>query len=436
MKRFLHLDFKGLLPSKEKFKEYIKFFKQCGYDGLVLEYDCRIKWDCWPGTAREQFTKDDIRELLDYAGELGLQTIPLMQSLGHLEWALAKEQYAYLREGEYIDEVCPLKPEAAEKIKSFVDEVLQLHPSEFLHIGADETWYLGSCPECKKAAENDPVRGRMGGYVDFISDICRYVVAKGVRPMIWADMFWRDDRVFLAESLPQETILVDWEYGKIQYLEQLKNTGLEVWGASALQCGSYEHWWRLQNPPGSRIDNAERWNDSGLNVIHTTWGRPGSLWNLYSPWASLVPVFAAAGNPEKWQKNPVFDFVNELTPAIFHNWPHELAQLEKTAAALSVESGEVWEQWQKWQVLALQFQRMEKSYQGIVYGKRCVKATRKFLDADYPSYKKYYITPVETLQNELKQWEIDTREFFRQYQWSDVEEFIAEKLSIFDFSDN
>lgn len=53
MKRFLHPDFKGLLSSKEKFKLYIKFFKQC----------------------------------------------------------------AYLREGEYIDEVCP--PEAVEKIKNF-----------------------------------------------------------------------------------------------------------------------------------------------------------------------------------------------------------------------------------------------------------------------------------------------------------------------------
>lgn len=431
-KRFLHLDFKGLLPSTARFKEYLAFFRQCGYDGVVFEYDCRIKWDTWPGTAREQFTKQDIRELLDYAAELGFETIPLIQSLGHLEWALAKEQYADLREGEYIDEVCPLKPAAAAKIKSWIDEVMQLHPTSLLHIGADETWYLGSCPECRKAAENDPERGRMGGYVDFISDICRYVVAKGARPMIWADMFWRDERVFLAKSLPEETILVDWEYGKISYLEQLKTSGLEVWGASALQCGSYEHWWRLQNIPGPRIANAERWNQSDLNVIHTTWGRPGSLWNLYSPWASLVPVFAAAGNMEKWCQNTCFEFVSNLTEAIFHNWPHELAALEKSVAELPVDGG-VWEEWKNWQILALQYQRMEKVYQGIIYGKRCVQATRKFLDADYPSYKKYYITPVENLQKELKQWEIDIREFFRKYQWSDVEEFVAEKMCIFEF---
>lgn len=431
MKRFLHLDFKGIIPAEDYFKRFLEFFRECGFNGIVFEYDFRIKWDCWKGCSRNEIPKETIRELLDHAHRLGFETLPLIQTLGHLEWALVKEQYSHLREAEYIDELCPLNPDSAIQIRRFIDEVLEMHPAEYIHLGGDEAWYLGSCKVCKAAAERDSERGKLGAYMDYISEICRYVSSKGVRPMIWADMFAGENAAILAKALPEGTILVDWEYGTIQNLEKLQDWGLEIWGASACRCGEFEHWWRLQNNPEQRISNVAAWNKTGLNVIHTTWGRPRSLWSLYPPWFAVVPVFIAAGSPEKWAAHPWRSFVEKMGSAVVRNEPGELIQLEKECANLPV--GNMIEQESRdYLKYALQYQRYEKECRYLIYRRRAISQTNRFLDMDEPAFQVHSVEPEKQVRQRILEWESNMQEFFRRNHLSDAEEFLAEKMSVFE----
>ena len=104
---WLHLDLKGAIPSVGKLLEQLEFWKDCGYDGIVWEYDDRIPWQSWPGTWRGGYTIQEQRRLMD-ARKLELETVPLIQIQGHLEWLLKHERYSGWRENGVSSELCPL----------------------------------------------------------------------------------------------------------------------------------------------------------------------------------------------------------------------------------------------------------------------------------------------------------------------------------------
>jgi hypothetical protein len=433
-KNWLHLDFKGIVPSERKICEWLDFFRECGFERVIFEYDCRVQWDCWPNAADPRLTKDEVRRITAHAEGIGMEVIPLVQIHGHLDWLLKHEQYAHLRENGFVNELCPQHPDASALIMAWIDEVLELHPNiHYIHLGADETWHLCTCEKCLEIVERDPVRGKMGVYLDHVGGICRHVIARGLRPMIWADMFCTEGRTDLARELPSETILVNWQYtggGPYRTTAELKTSGLEVYGASAIQCAWYEHWWCAVNNPAMRLENVLSWNQSGFNVIHTTWGRPGNLWNLYPAWHGSVGIFIAAADPGRWSKHPWKPFFDRLGPALLRSWPHELKPLIEEVKTLPV-SGSIEEEGRKWLELGLRYQLMVKNYLGVELGKKCMKVTRRYIGYDPASYRKYYETPLEVLASELAEWTVEMREFFQRNELSDMDEFVEEKAAIF-----
>jgi len=155
-KNWLHLDLKGAVPAVGKLLEHLRYFKECGYNGIVWEYDDRISWRSFPNTWRGGYSADDQRRLMEACRELGLEVVPLIQVMGHLEWLLKHEEYSDWRENGVGSELCPLHPEVQPRLKSWIDEVIELHPgSRFIHLGADETMYIGSCEKCRTRNKMD-----------------------------------------------------------------------------------------------------------------------------------------------------------------------------------------------------------------------------------------------------------------------------------------
>ena len=154
-KNYLHIDFKGVTPLAEAWPRYLEHFAQLGYDGLILDLDCKYAWQTWPGATLDHYDKKDVENIVQTAKTLGFEVSLLIQSLGHLEWALQHERYADLREKGFINEICPCNEKAVQKIDAWIDEALALVPeAPYLHLGGDEVWHLCSCPECLKYAEN------------------------------------------------------------------------------------------------------------------------------------------------------------------------------------------------------------------------------------------------------------------------------------------
>ena len=240
----------------------------------------------------------------------------------------------------------------------------------------------------------------------------------------------------LAAELPEEVILVDWQYhGQAPYktFDELQQSGHEVMGASGVSVGWWEHASRVQIEPGARINNVTGWKNQadqiGFGMIHTTWGRAGSLWNIYSPLHGAVPVLIAAGSPAAWEKHPWKDFFTGLSDIMFRDTVDELLRTANKVKELPF-CGNQEKQCLEWWSLALRYQAMEKNHRIIADGKRCLDKVAGYVGRDPECYRKNVIDSGSKLLQEINQWELDAKAFWSYNELTDDEEFFDSHSNI------
>ncbi len=202
---FLHrqMDFAALnrlLESAARFK----------LNTVVLEYESRFPYRRHPTVAgADALSHGQVEALTQHAWSLGLEPIALQQSLGHLDYLLARDAYAGRREEDQVrDQMCPLNPDSFALFTELAEDMLALHPgSRFLHVGGDETRHLGACARCQaRAAEV----GLAGLYGEYMAKVLGWVIRAGLRPIIWDDMLCAHPEALA--SVPRQTAIMYWDY--------------------------------------------------------------------------------------------------------------------------------------------------------------------------------------------------------------------------------
>lgn len=232
--RAYYLDFRAQVMTTEAIKNLADDLHRNGMNALMIEYEATFPFK-ENATLRNSyaFSEKDIKELVSYCSNLGIEVIPLQNCFGHCEYILKHPRYAGLREDpkKEVSQVCPLKIEDAVKtFSSIFAEIAAYHPSEYMHIGCDETYLLGSCENCR----NVP-KAKL--FADYVNAMCKIVKGLGKRPIIWADMVLKyPDAIPL---LPKDLVYIDWNYGwapeHFGPLSKLIESGAEIWGAAALR---------------------------------------------------------------------------------------------------------------------------------------------------------------------------------------------------------
>lgn len=131
------------------------------------EYDENTPFDTIPHGGF--YTKDEIREVVQYAAERFITVIPEIEFPGHSLAALASypwlgctgEQYEVRQSWDIEDRVfCPGKETTFEFLEGVLAEVVELFPSEYIHIGGDEcpTKYWQKCPHCAKRMKEEGLK--------------------------------------------------------------------------------------------------------------------------------------------------------------------------------------------------------------------------------------------------------------------------------------
>ena len=119
-------------------------------------------WDEFDHTRYGGFyTQEEIKDVVAYAADLGITVIPEIDLPGHMVAAMTSYPELGCTGGPYTvrpvwgiaDEVlCPGKETTFEFIEGVLDEVMEMFPSEYIHIGGDEcpkkAWE--TCPACQK----------------------------------------------------------------------------------------------------------------------------------------------------------------------------------------------------------------------------------------------------------------------------------------------
>ncbi|HUW83981.1 MAG TPA: family 20 glycosylhydrolase, partial [Phycisphaerae bacterium] len=205
-----HIDFNVHHFKRDYLERWLTDLAGLGYDTILWELEDAVAWDTCPRCAPpDAYTKDEFRELLALSRRLGLEPVPLLQTIGHCEYVLRHRPYSHLAETpDRVDQYCPRNSQLVPFLRDWIDEYLDLFGDvRHFHIGADEAWQLGACPDCKAYAERHSLSQL---YIDHVNAVCTGLIERGVRPCIWADMILHHHEAI--DRLSRKIVLFDWMY--------------------------------------------------------------------------------------------------------------------------------------------------------------------------------------------------------------------------------
>jgi hexosaminidase len=127
--RIVHFDLKGAPPKIDYLLRMIKWIKDGGATGVLLEYE-----DMFPFSGKlngisavNRYNVSDIVNVINTCHHLGLEVIPLVQTFGHMEFILKHEKFSHLRDTSDMPEsICACHEEAMDLITDYIDQVLLL----------------------------------------------------------------------------------------------------------------------------------------------------------------------------------------------------------------------------------------------------------------------------------------------------------------------
>ncbi len=111
-----------------------------------------------PGAAGGYYTQDDIRELVRYAQLHHIIIIPEIEMPAHSEEALAAyPQFSCAGEPYKNADYCVGNEGTFSFLEDVLTEVINLFPSEYIHIGGDEAGKAAwkTCPKCQKRMQDE-----------------------------------------------------------------------------------------------------------------------------------------------------------------------------------------------------------------------------------------------------------------------------------------
>ena len=296
--RGVHLDMKGTPPMPDRLIDLLGLFASLRYNALLVEWE-----DTFPWTVDERFrcetaySPDDVARFHAEAARQGLEVIPLVQCLGHMETPLSVAGYEHLREVAHGSGVLnPLAEGARELVTGMVEDVLAATPNlTHFHLGGDEAWSFGTHPDTKAYIE---AHGKGALYLHLVEPILDLLNARGVRPILWHDMMqhWDDESI---KRLATKADLCVWGYRghpdttgghhSSKIIQRFADLGMPIWGGAAYK--------------GASGHNADLTNHD----VHTL---NATGWAEVTPRFGLKGVFATA-----WSRYNTHDVCCETTEA-------------------------------------------------------------------------------------------------------------------------
>ena len=170
------------------------------------------------------YTQDEAREIVAYAAERHITVIPEIDMPGHMLAALASYPELGCTGGPYQvghywgvykDVLCVSNERVYQFVEDVLTEIMDIFPSEVIHIGGDETptekWL--QCPRCQalqkqlpapqQAAEDfEPLTSKLSPLqAHFTKRVFDFLTSKGRRALGWDE---------ILDGSPQDAMIMSW----------------------------------------------------------------------------------------------------------------------------------------------------------------------------------------------------------------------------------
>ena len=245
------------------------------------------------------YTQEQAREIIEYAAERHIAVIPEIEIPGHSTAALASYPWLGCRgEGYQVackwliskDVYCPGKESTFAFLQGVLDEIMDLFPSEYIHIGGDECkkeeWE--KCPNCQKRIADEGLRNEKELQSYTIRRIERHVRSRGRKIIGWDE---------ISEGGLSTTAVVMSRFGPPSVKRVIQN------GNFVILCpGEHCYFDYYQNPDNAAEPRAHKGGNGNLNLEKAYKLNPR---NSYTPaelamvkgvecclWTEYVPVMS------------------------------------------------------------------------------------------------------------------------------------------------
>ena len=251
------------------------------------------------------FTPQQAAELVAYARQYHVTIVPEQEAFGHLHHVLKWELYQDLAETPHGHVMAPGQPGTLPLIKDWFTQIADEFPSPFIHIGADETFDLGT----GRTREAIQEQGYGPVYVDFLKQIHDALAPLNRRLLFWGDI--GDANPAAVPALPRDMIAVPWDYwdstGFDKMIEPFAKAGIETWVAPGdanwkeVYPVAKTALWNIQGfiRDGQRLGSTGAlttvWNDYGEGLFNMDWY--GVLFGAVAAWQpgeSPIPDYQQA----------------------------------------------------------------------------------------------------------------------------------------------
>ena len=136
-----HMDLKFVSLKREYLRDWLRRLKEMGFNAILWELEDKVQWETCPECVwPEAMSKKEFREIFSYSKSLGLEPIPLFQTLGHAEYVLRQKKYRSFRELDtHLDCYCTSNDGVTKFLRSWIEEYLDLFGDlRYFHLGGDE----------------------------------------------------------------------------------------------------------------------------------------------------------------------------------------------------------------------------------------------------------------------------------------------------------
>jgi len=287
---------RNAVMKPEEIKSFAKLVHSFGYNMIQLytEDTFAVEGEPYYGYMRGRYSKEELLDVVSYCDTIGVELIPCIQTLAHLNQIFRHGKYSKIRDA---DDILLVGDERTyELIENMFKTLKGIFKSKHIHIGMDEAAMLG----LGKYLDLHGYRNRFEILSEHLARVIEIAKKYGFTPIMWSDMFFRlaNQREYhtLEDTITEEIVskcpdgveLVYWDYystNKKRYdnmIQQHKKFGRDVWfagGAWSWNGFAPFNKWSIESMSIAMRSCAE---NNIENVFFTMWGDDGKECSFYS----------------------------------------------------------------------------------------------------------------------------------------------------------
>ena len=234
----------GVMKPQEV-KNFAKILSSFGYNMLQLYTEDTYKVDNEPyfGYMRGSYTKEELKDIVAYCASIGVEVVPCVQTLAHLNQIFYWEPYKKIN--DFGDILLAAEERTYALIENMFKTLRECYTTKKIHLGMDEAHMLG----LGKYLDKHGYCNRFDILLEHLNKVLAIAKKYDFQPIMWSDMFFRlanhgeyaphnkNTAKEMKDKTPTEVGLVYWDYyrtNKTFYKEMLqihKQFDNEIWFA-------------------------------------------------------------------------------------------------------------------------------------------------------------------------------------------------------------